>query len=77
MPNSITPEKQIGIIRTFDSKKKTGAITSSGNFYVVNIRSALRSTLRQLQANQKVSFQPSRCPDGLLATEIEILEMFS
>jgi cold shock CspA family protein len=77
MPNSITPEKQIGTIRTFDSKKKTGAVTSSGDFYVVNISSALRSTLRQLRTNQKVSFRPSRCPDGLLAADIEILEMFS
>jgi cold shock CspA family protein len=77
MPKSTIPEKQIGIIRTFDSKKKTGALTSSGDFYIVNVCSALRSTVRQLQANQRVSFQPSRSPEGLLATDIEILEMFS
>jgi cold shock protein len=74
MPNS---EKLTGIVRTFDPKKKIGAITAAGDFYIVNVCSALRSTVRQLQANQRVSFQPSRSPEGLLATDIEILEMFS
>jgi cold shock CspA family protein len=76
MQNS-NSEKLNGIVRTFDTNKKTGALTAKGDFYAVNISSALRSTLRQLQANQRVSFQPSRSPEGLLATDIEILEMFS
>jgi hypothetical protein len=70
-------EKLTGIVRTFDTKRKTGALTAKGDFYVINVTSALRSTARQLRTNQKVSFRPSRCPDGLLATDIEILEMFS
>jgi len=76
MKNS-NSEKLTGIVRTFDPKKKIGAITAAGDFYIVNISSAFRSTFRQLRSNQRVSFRPSRCPDGLLAADIEILEMFS
>jgi hypothetical protein len=51
---------RIRTVRVFDSKKRVGAITAAGDFYIINISSALRSTARQLRSNQRVSFRPAR-----------------
>ena len=61
-----------GIVRWFNAEKGYGFVASEGVDYFVHYKEINTGGFKTLKTDDKVSFEPSRSPKGLTATNVNL-----
>jgi len=62
-----------GTVKWFNEGKGFGFITSQGEDYFVHIKEIKNHGISSLKEGDKVSFDPSSSPKGLIAKEVTVI----